>query len=142
MRRVPAAQRRLRGSRRRGRVFSYVAAYMLGLVCYIGNSSVAGQLRSFLRRTHDQTQVILTSPLTSFAPGRSKHQVSRRTSYPFNVASDSNRRECAHCCLGGGLGSLCGPLLVSNLVCYLKSESARKMLSAKSCRCIAIGSNI
>ena len=38
-------------SRRRGRVFSYLAAYVLGLVlglvCHIGDSSVAGnQLRS------------------------------------------------------------------------------------------------
>ena len=34
-------------SRRPGRVFSYLAAYMLGLVCNIGDSSVAGnQLRS------------------------------------------------------------------------------------------------
>ena len=31
----------------------------------------------------------------------SKHQCSRRTPYPFNAASDSNRRECAHCCWGG-----------------------------------------
>ena len=31
----------------------------------------------------------------------SKHQVSRRTPYPFNAASDSNRRECVHCCWGG-----------------------------------------
>ena len=37
--------------------------------------------------------------------------------YPFDVASDSNRRECAHCCWGGGaLGPLCGPLFVYNLV--------------------------
>ena len=37
-------------SRRRGRIFSYLAAYMLGLVCHIGDSSVAGnQLRSSRR---------------------------------------------------------------------------------------------
>ena len=36
-----------RVSRRRGLVFSYLAAYVLGLVCHIGYSSVAGnQLRS------------------------------------------------------------------------------------------------
>ena len=36
-----------RVSRRRGRIFSYLAAYMLGLACHIGDSSVAGnQLRS------------------------------------------------------------------------------------------------
>ena len=47
---------------------------------------------------------------------RSKHQGSRRTLYPFNAASDSNRRECAHCYWGGGSGSLCRPLLDKNLV--------------------------
>ena len=32
----------------------------------------------------------------------SKHQVSRRTPYPYNyAAADSNRRECAHCCCWG-----------------------------------------
>ena len=40
----------------------------------------------------------------------SKHQVSRRTPYPFNAATNSNRRECAHCCWGDDFGSLCGPL--------------------------------
>ena len=34
---------------------------------------------------------------------RSKHQVSRRASHPVNAASDSNRRECAHNCWGGGV---------------------------------------
>ena len=34
-------------SRRRGRIFSYLAAYMAGLVCHFGDSSVAvNQLRS------------------------------------------------------------------------------------------------
>ena len=34
--------------------------------------------------------------------GRSKHQVSRCTPYPFNyAASDSSRRECAQCCCWG-----------------------------------------
>ena len=32
--------------------------------------------------------------------------------HPFNAASDSNRRECAHCYWGVGFGSLCGPLFV------------------------------
>ena len=60
---------------------------------HIGDSSVAGnQLRSLPRTTHDQTQVIRTSPFTSFTPERPKHQVSRRTPYPSNAASDSNRR--------------------------------------------------
>ena len=32
----------------------------------------------------------------------SKHQVPRRTPYPYNyAAADSNRRECAHCCCWG-----------------------------------------
>ena len=34
-------------SRRRGRIFSYLAAFILGLVCHIGDSGVAGnKLRS------------------------------------------------------------------------------------------------
>ena len=76
---------------------------MLGLVCHIGDSSVAGNhLRTLPRRTLNQTQVIRTSPFTRFAPESSKHQVSRRTPYPFNAASESNRRERAHCSCGGG----------------------------------------
>ena len=38
---------KLRVSRRRDRIFTYLAAYVLGLFCHIGDSSVAGnQLRS------------------------------------------------------------------------------------------------
>ena len=42
----------------------------------------------------------------------SKHQVSRRTPYPFNAATDSNRPECAYCCWGGVvMGPYAGPCL-------------------------------
>ena len=40
--------------------------------------------------------------LCFFSREISKHQVSRRTPYPYNnAAADSNRRECAHCCCWG-----------------------------------------
>ena len=41
-------------SRRRGRVFSYLAAYMLGLVCHVGDSGVSWSFQDTLAQPHPQ----------------------------------------------------------------------------------------
>ena len=54
-------------SRRRGPVFSYLAAYMLGLVCRIGDSSVAGnQLQSLCMPAFLVVLVLLVQCINRF----------------------------------------------------------------------------
>ena len=54
-----------RVSLRRGRVFSYLAAYMLGLVCHIGDSGVAGNQLRCSRMLEFLAVLILLVPCTN-----------------------------------------------------------------------------
>ena len=62
--------------------------------------------------------------------GGSNHQVSRRAPHPFNAGSDSNRRECAHCCCGGSWVLMRAPVCLDSSP---NLNSVKRKIGAASC---------